>query len=206
MHHARTPKKKTTASAGNTSINQANNSPISGLPSALDSAVRGVGRFIETKISSQLNRILFRFASEVLRFCSSRTLESHLKKEPMKENLLQTSITKALEITIGSALIDPNRETNYLKRCGKGLLNMIARLGARFAMTSLNWIKKEQLNLKTILDEFASRTICRLLCLNSKNPMLGILTRSIEQFAINEWLRFLPISNQFLKGPNISCP
>ncbi len=190
------------------SINESNNSPISGLPSLLDAGIRGIGRFAETKINNYFIRIAFRFLSELGRFTASRSLQKHLNQDTVGLDLLKVGATKALEITLGSAIIDPNRETNYFKRAGKGLLNMISRLGARFAMMGIGLIKKGQLSLNTLIDEFSSRTLCRMLFIKSNNPILGILNRTVEQLAINEWLRALPLSKNisFLNNQESPAP
>lgn len=191
--HAKDPKPKKELSMSNS-----NNTPIYGIPSLIDSAFRGVGRFIETHIHNYFVRIGFRYITEILRYTSSRTALSYIEQKPVDPELLKIALKKALEIAMGAAVIDPNRETNYEKRIGGGFLNMFARLGARTLMIATKLLKPHQFSLKTLVDEFVSRTLCRVLFINSKNPLVGIGCRTIEQFAINEWLRNLPMYNLVL--------
>ena len=181
-------------------INSANNTPISGLPSLIDSSIRGVGRYFETLIDSYFIRIPFRFITEILRYGSSRSIQNTIANKKSDKELWITGIKKSLEITIGAAIVDPNRQNSHLVRIGTGFLNMATRLGARAGMTALSILNKKQFSLKTLVDEFLSRTLFRAVYLASENPVIGIGCRTIEQFLINEWVRHLPFANKILPG------
>ncbi|MBI3590034.1 MAG: hypothetical protein HY094_01490 [Candidatus Melainabacteria bacterium] len=181
-------------------INLANNTPISGVPSLIDSSIRGIGRYFETLIDNYFIRIPFRFITETFRYGSSRSIQNILENKKADKELWITGVKKSLEITIGAAIIDPNRQSGYLARAGTGFLNMATRLGARAGMTALKILNKKQLNFKTLVDEFLSRTFCRIVYLASENPVIGIGCRTIEQFLINEWVRHLPFANKILPG------
>lgn len=182
----------------NLSMSNANNTPIYGLPSIVDSFIRGIGRFAETKIEHSLYRIGFRFATEIGRYSSSRALLNFFQEKEITSELLTTAVKKSLEITLGTAIIDPNRRTDKYERMGTGFLNMVARLGSRVGLVGSGILKSNQFNFKTLADEFSSRTFCRLLFVDSDNPLMGIACRTVEQFAINEWVRNLPIYNLLL--------
>lgn len=180
------------------SMSNANNTPIFGLPSILDSFIRGVGRYLETKIEHSLYRIGFRFLTEIGRYSSSRALLNYFLKKEISSEILSTAVKKSLEITLGTAIIDPNRRTDKYERMGTGFLNMFARLGSRVGLVGAGILKSNQFSYRTLADEFSSRTLCRLLFINSDNPIIGVLCRTVEQFAINEWVRTLPIYNLLL--------
>lgn len=182
------------------SISKSNNTPIYGLPSILDSLIRGTGRYYETFIDSYFNRIGFRFISEVIRYSSSRSLLNLFLKKKLDSELITVGLKKSLEITIGTAIIDPNREEERTKRMGRGFLNMVSRLGARVSLVGLGLLDKKQFSFKPLIDEFLGRTICRALYLKSENPILGVGCRTVEQFAINEWVRNMPFYNMFLEN------
>ncbi len=180
------------------SISKSNNTPIYGIPSILDSVIRGIGRYYETLIDNYFNRVGFRFVTELLRYTSSRSLLNLFLKNKFDSNLLKVALKKSLEITIGTAIIDPNKEEKRTKRMGEGFLNMVSRLGARVGLVGLGLLDKKQFSFKPLIDEFLSRTLCRVLYLKSENPILGIGCRTVEQFAINEWVRNMPFYNIFL--------
>lgn len=180
------------------SIKSGNNTPIYGLPSILDSLIRGIGRFYETKIENYFNRIGFRFITENIRYSSSRIMLNLFQKQAIGLDILATGLKKSLEIAIGTAIVDPNREAEHLKRISSGFANMIARLGTRVGLVGLKILDKSQFSFKTLVDEFVSRTICRVLYIDSENPIIGIGCRTLEQFAINEWVRNLPLWNQII--------
>jgi hypothetical protein len=179
------------------SMENANNTPIMGLPSILDSFIRGAGRYYETNMENYANRIGFRFITENVRYLSSRSL-LHLFQKQIKEinlNMFLTGIRKSLEITMGTAIVDPNRQIDKFKRMGTGFLNMFARLGSRIGLIGIGVLKASQFDYKTLSDEFLSRTLCRLLFIDTENPIVGVGCRTVEQFAINEWVRSLPFYN-----------
>lgn len=194
-----TTKESKTISQADLAKNIMNNTPISGMPSILDSLIRGVGRYLEVLMESQLIRVPFRFFTEIIRYGSSRSLQDILsKKELDHKKLWITGIKKSLEITIGTAIVDPNRQTNRLVRMGTGFLNMVARTAARGGLTLAKILDKTQCGLRTLTDEFLSRTFCRIIYLDSENPIIGIGCRTLEQFGINEWIRHLPVNNKIL--------
>ncbi|GEM_PF-5320270 len=182
----------------NLSIRNGNNTPIYGLPSVLDSLIRGAGRYYETKIENYFTRIGFRFITENIRYASSRGLLNYFQKQEIGLDILSMGLKKSLEITLGTAIIDPNRESERLKRMGRGLFNMVARLGSRIGLVGLKILKSDQFSYKTLADEFLSRTLCRILYLDSDNWFVGIACRTVEQFGINEWVRHLPAYNYIL--------
>lgn len=180
------------------SISSGNNTPICGLPSIYDSLVRGIGRYYETFMDNYFLRVPFRFATEVFRYLTSRAFLNCFTKEKTDKQLLITGIKKSLEITLGTALVDPNRQTNHFERMKTGFLNMVARLGIRLGFVGLNILDKKHFSFKTLIDEFLSRTLCRMIYLDSNDLIIGIGCRTFEQFVINEWVRKLPFGNQIL--------
>lgn len=185
---------------GVVSIKSGNNTPIRGLPSILDSFLRGVGRYWETKIENYFTRIGFRFLTENLRYSSSRILLNYFQKQKNSLDLLWIGLRKSLEITLGTAIVDPNREAERLRRMTSGFSNMVARLGSRAGLVGLNLLPENQFSYKTLPDEFLGRTICRALYIDSDNPLLGIGCRTVEQFAINEWVRTLPVYKHIISN------
>ena len=184
------------------SISSGNNTPISGLSSILDSLLRGVGRYIETFINNYFVRLLFRFATENVRYGSSRSLQKMLAKENLDKEtwkeILTVGFKKSLEIAIGTGIIDPNRQKTRLVRMGTGFLNQVARTAVRAVMLWTKVLNKNQFSLKTLVDEFLARTICRFLYIDSDNPILGIGWRTVEQLGINKWMKHLPFNNMLL--------
>ena len=184
---------KRTVNNNGVSIRSGNNTPIYGLPSIWDSLLRGIGRYYETKIDDYFLRIGFRFLTENIRYVTSRGLLNLFQKQKIGLDLLTIGFKKSLEISLGTAIVDPNREPERLKRMGSGFFNMVARLGSRVGLVGLNILDKKQFSYKILADEFLSRTLCRALYIDSENPFWGIGCRTVEQFAINEWVRNLPI-------------
>ena len=182
--------------------NSGNNTPISGVPSILDSLIRGLGRGYETTLDSSVYRLSFRFMTENFRYLSSRALLNYFQKEQIKWNVLVTGLSKAIEITGGSALSDPNREPNCLIRMKKGFYNQVARVGTRAGLVGLKMLNHKAMNSKYVLgqmgfvklaDEFLSRVIFRVFDVTSDYKAITIVTRTFSQFLINEWLRIMPL-------------
>ena len=177
---------------------------ITGLPSIIDATLRATGRYIEVKTMKEnpVLRLPFRYISETVRYGLSRLVKNKLIKDINKRTTTTKEwiegLKKAIEITIGSGVIEPNLFDERLQRVGAGFLNTVVRVFARGGMVLSTIANKENLNLKKLLDEFIARTSARLIWFDTdKAPIrLGILT--LEQLFINQWLAKMPIKEYVL--------
>ena len=178
---------------------------ITGLPSIVDAGIRALGRYIEISSmrESPLIRLPFRYGSETVRYGLSRLVKRSLAediKEKVKaaKEIWIEGLKKSIEITVGSGFIEPNLFDERLQRVGAGFLNTIVRLVPRGALVFSNFLDKENLNLKKLLDEFIARTSARLIYADTENAPLRVGLLTLEQLFINQWLAKMPVKEYVL--------
>ena len=177
---------------------------ITGLPSLVDAGLRAAGRYTEISFmrESPFVRLPFRYASETVRYGLSRMVKDKVKdiKEkavPAKEMWL-TGFKKAIEITAGSAVIEPNLFDERFARVGAGFLNTVVRLIGRGGLVFSKIINVENLNLEILPDEFIARTSARLIYTETDSQPVRVGLLTLEQLFINQWLAKMPLKEHIL--------
>ena len=174
---------------------------ITGLPSVVDAALRAAGRYIEisTMKENPVLRLPFRYGSETVRYGLSRLVKNTTEKKtvPAKDIWIE-GLKKSIEITVGSGFIEPNLFDERLQRVGAGFLNSIVRIIPRGLLVFSNFLSKENLNLKNLLDELVARTSARLLYADTENAPLRVGLLTLEQLFINQWLAKMPLKEYVL--------
>ncbi len=177
---------------------------ITGLPSIVDALFRALGRYLEVSFMKEnpFVRLPFRYISETVRYGVSRLVKNKLIKD-IKEKTdttkeWVTGLKKAIEITIGSAVIEPNLYEERFARVGAGFLNTIVRFLARTGLVLTKILNKENLNSKTLLDESFVRTSARLIYSDTDNTPLRVGLLTLEQLFINQWLAQMPLKEHVL--------
>ena len=177
---------------------------VEGLPSVTDAVLRAGSRYLEVSFMKEnlILRLPFRYGAETVRYGLSRLVKNKLiediKKRTSTTKEWLEGLKKAVEITIGSGLIEPNLFDERLQRVGAGFLNTIARITARGGLVLSNIADKENLNLKNLLDEFVARTSARLIYSNTDNAPARIGLLTLEQLFINQWLAKMPVREYIL--------
>ncbi len=127
---------------------------ITGLPSIVDAALRATGRYVEvsTMKENPVLRLPFRYISETVRYGLSRLVKNKLIKDVTKRTAIakewKEGLKKAIEITIGSSVIEPNLFDERLQRVGAGFLNSITRLLPRGGPSSFKFSGQRKFKLK----------------------------------------------------------
>ncbi len=173
---------------------------ITGIPSIVDSVLRAVGRFIESYLMKEkpMARLGFRYCSETVRYGLSRLVKNINEKTTTAKEIWVKGLKKAVEITIGSAVIEPNMFEERMERVGAGFLNAAVRIGGRNILAFTKILDRGSLNLKALLDEFISRTSARLLYFNTDSPYIRMGMLTLEQIFINEWLAKMPMKEHIV--------
>lgn len=169
--------------------------------SIYDAFFRALIRWYESvSLNSSLLRIPFRGISEVARYTSGGVLKDLFDKGKInKKAIFASSARRALENTIATTVIEPNRFENRALRMVVGFANMVVRVTSRLLLGALDIISPDELEIESIGDEFVSRSLLRGIYMQSDNPLIGIGVRTAEQLGINELLRYTPFKNLLSK-------
>ncbi len=169
--------------------------------SLFDSVFRGVIRYFESFFDSQLLRVLYRLGTETLRKSSEIAFLNVLdKKKSFSLNDFVNGTKRALEHIPATAIIEPSFFEGSIPRVLAGLGNMAIRFASRYGLykISSNSTSRETLGEKNLLDEFAGRSLARVIPVNFDNPVGGIGMRILEQLTIDLNLHvFKPLSRLF---------
>ena len=177
---------------------------ITGLPSIVDAALRATGRYVEisTMKANPVLRLPFRYFSETARYGLSRLVKNKLQdiKEKTKtaKEIWTEGFKKAIEITVGSACVEPNLFEDRVARVGAGFLNAIVRLVPRGVLVFSKFLDKENLNPQQLLDELVARTSARLIYADTENNPLRFGLLTFEQLFINQVLAKNPLKEYIL--------
>ena len=168
----------------------------------VDSLIRASGRQAEASIEvikeNPVIRVPFRFLTEVLRNGAGVSLQNLMDKKEVNKTIWLDSVRKSLENTAATIFIEPNMFTNQFARMFAGVLNMFIRFAARVALVVLNVLSPRNINLEKVPDEVLSRSLPRFIKPFSDNPIIGIVTRFLEQVVINFGLDNLFVKNHIL--------
>ena len=166
--------------------------------SIFDSVFRGIIRYFESFINSQPLRILYRLVSELGRKTSELAFLNVLdKKKALSLDDFVNGLKRALEHVPATAIIEPSFFEGSIPRVLAGLGNMALRFAGRYGLYKINpgSASREALGEKNLLDEFASRSLARIIPVNFDNPIGGIGMRILEQLTIDLNLHVLkPLS------------
>lgn len=167
--------------------------------SIFDSVFRGIIRYFESFFDSQPLRVLYRLGSEILRKNSEIAFLNMLdKKKTLSLDDFVNGSIRALEHVPATAFIEPSLFEGSIPRILAGLGNMALRFASRFGFYKVKAMPREALGEKNLLDEFASRSLARVVPVNFDNPAGGIGMRILEQLAIDLNLHvFKPFSRLF---------
>lgn len=173
---------------------------IEGLPSIVDASLRAVGRYTEVSFLKELPiaRLSFRYASETVRYGLSRMVKDRKEKVMHLKEMWITGLKKAIEITAGSAIIEPNLFDERFARIGAGFLNTVVRLLGRGGLVFAKFVNVENLNLEILPDEFIARTAARVIWADTENQPAKIGLLTLEQLFINQWLAKMPLKEYIL--------
>lgn len=160
-----------------------------------DAGFRGVMRYLEaSKFGGTLIRIPFRAVAELLRHGTGASLDLIVNKQKVTKAVLLPTVRRALENTVATTIIDPNNiGSGKVMRMIAGFANMVCRLAARVLLTALDVVDPGDLDMESLSDELVGRTLPRVICTDTMNPIIGIATRTIEQLGINELTKLGPI-------------
>ncbi len=154
--------------------------------SIFDSTFRGVVRYFESSIANQPLRVLYRLGTESARKTSEIAFLNVLDKKPVLSlNDLKNGSMRALEHVPATAIIEPSFYEGSIPRILAGLGNMTMRFASRVGLSEVNPTSRESLFEKNVLDEFASRSLFRIIPVNFDNPISGIGMRILEQLGID---------------------
>ena len=186
------------------------------LPALVDSVLRAGFRFIEsTKFANPLTGTAFRLGSEIVRHGTTGTVKEAIENKPVTKKVFVKSLRDALENTLGRIAFNTNTQSDNpdgsvkqgLGRVVKGFGNMVVRVAYRVALATLNVIDPSEIEATSLVDEFASKSLSRALCVpidsaagGVNNAVLGIGSRALEQGVIPSWLEKLPLQHLLFSG------
>jgi len=164
-----------------------------------DAGIRALARYAEIFCESPLLRIPVRALTETMRKFTELIGFKALSGESIGKADYKKAAGRIFENTVSSAILEPSMYTTRAVRMGVGFANAGLRVAARGLMFMTSFLEKEGLGLEHVLDEGASRTICRAIFSNSENPLIRIGASFLEQLGINFWVHTVPVLKTFNK-------
>lgn len=162
-----------------------------------DAILRGVFRWFETRFNqNQPLRIGYRLGTELIRKGAEGSFGRLIDGRKISLEDAKVWTSRAVENTVGSAVIEPNR-FNLPMKIVAGFSNFMVRLASRGALYAGKFTSRESIgNARTISEEAFSRTLFRSISSRSENPFIGTAVRIFEQLAINLNLHFGKLLNR----------